>query len=1421
MSNEYPNVIQSTPIEQLPENEGRAATGLLDSSVLIQDKVFEGIIKAISPDVIVAENTKLIDSFVDLLADASPISVNIIDFFSKNPNIASISEVQDELAEMYLKNFHFVWNKAKNDYVLKNKLEKLLKQYRELTGSIDEGDFNFFGNEKELYTTERYILAKEFNQSKGKTTAIEYAYRVAWLANIEGPLRTEYDFNITQESCKGFDAGFYICKNVVPELSGGGECSYTNADYPPLAPVEVSPPPLDGNGIPIFPVPIEPGSLDPGRVPQDATQGFSKFINTFMISDEVNENPCFPFRYVVEGSMIPDFFEAFVIPLAHPVGFRYIYQKLFKTAFIDYFNVELIYRADEVFVSTLCPGGDCNLSSIKTQYSDVPPNVSITNSQWKTFEELKVDIGPYAGSNSEKYIFENGSYLIQYTFKTFDTATERIINYFDIPKLRSLNLIKNGTFSDYRFWKLDATAIQNYETKWVIKDEKAFSINAEPLDIMAQDVILEAGRNYLIEIAIQGVSQNNPVTLRIGKWEIFNTVLDGNGVPQEVSFNPKRYEENTRQLTENITYTIDYTARGGEKIEFYTVVPPAGNYVPFEYSIDDVLVIKFEPTKVYEKDSHSIIGLINAAPPLPILFTKDEFGKDQGMHYFPTDDMNDLYYLNKTSGFFDSTVGPIEGTPEAIGLPATQLGNMVINEFHYGQAKYKTIGQEKIIEGGLHFGDTVDYAVTSSIDPNYGEINTRYININQGFTPDIDFKYTKNELLGLDSVTRFINIDEIYEYTLINSVGQVKLSRIYKSLRTDNTTDVDGNRVPTTLYNENFLDNLNWKDVETDFTYTKDGQFGPDGEISDFIAGESVTYTRIDAQSNIVDANKYISLLDRTGVILYDEDFTNTSNWEVKNTDLNEIDFTDPLNWEIFLADIDPDQEVESITNEGGFIVGGKIIPWGDPNTAYIKDIINIDRSESDVWQNAFYPDSQDFQNPIKWEQNGLGTDWDIIESGINYAECGYPYHINYNWINDLTSGSETSELKDVNNNVISPAIINIDTDTVIQVTIINTLGITIIDNFDYISGTNRSNVNLLLEDFSDTNLWLPYKNGRTIISHLVRDLDIKPPISNVKTPIVAQYAIEFDKTEAINNNTFLDFSLGLPANFHYTEYLGFTPAPEVFTMVVGETIDYIILDSQFELTSSRYKVLINTTFTANTEDFNNTNNWLLIETNNIYRYQKSQVGSWMGFYEADDKFVFGASPRFKGKVTSFSASWLVIAKTYSNTIIEGNIISNIVTINENDTVNTRNITNKSLISDYKSLTNLGSIDISIEDFTNILKWELIFTAEREFRFYNWREVDNIQPLPVYTDIFIFDQVKQTFNFETVITFEDVIKDVDGVQENVRITTQSTDFIYSTYKALIDLDNAELTVINYSDTNSWEEISIINETKVIVSEEIL
>lgn len=614
----------------LDSQDSNISSLVLDASEITYDRVFEEIIKAISPKTIVSTNQSVIEAFVDILSEISPISVNMLDVYSKDTSITNIENVQLGFAKMYLNNFYSVWRQAETDYILRNRLENLLQKYRDLDSEELLEDISFFDDENSMYTAERYTLGKDFKEKKGTATAIEYAYKVGWLAGIEGPLRTEYDFNLIQEECiGGVSQGFWICDSLVTPCSG-----------------------LDGSGT-------------------------SKLINSFIISEEVTGELCTPFTYQIEGSMLPELFEAFVVPLAHPVGFRYIYTKVLKLALVDYFNIEYVYSADKVNIYSLCPLGDC--SKVSTTLMASKDSLGVSKSYLKYIEEGKIYLGLFKDYTFKKYIFANGDYVIEYVLSSAGVVAERVIHYYDASLIEDGNIILNSIFNSNLYWNIPDNSA------WHIDTDLGVGVLDSGLigDYISQPIALEVGVEYLISVDVSNIA--GKAQLSLGQWQTY----DESGV-----LIPGVYDTQIYELESNLTYSFYYTARGGEHFRI------SASEDNSSVMIDNILVTKNQPALEFPAETHSSIELVNLSLPVPILYTYDAI-ESFDMYTSTTENMNDLYFLNS-------------------GDLTPYIGSIVVNNFYYGESTYLTTGEEQIVIIGR--SNTVNYTILGLGSGNIGTI---------------------------------------------------------------------------------------------------------------------------------------------------------------------------------------------------------------------------------------------------------------------------------------------------------------------------------------------------------------------------------------------------------------------------------------------------------------------------------------------------------------------------------------------------------------------------------------------------------------------------------------------------------------------------------------------------------------------------
>ena len=318
------------------------------------DKVFRNIAKSISPETVVAQNEEVLDSFIDLLSENSPISINMLDAFYNVGDVPSLDNVKDAFSEIYMNNVWTVMNKAQNDYILRQKLNNVLQDFLNIPGNEDYRieDNVYFKEADRIFNNENIITNKEFLMKKGTKTGMEYAYKLGYEAVIDG----------------------------------------------------------------------------------DVFQGVNDYYFDFIESGN-------PWEYTIEGSMLPDTFNAFVRPLSHPVGFNYIYTKIFHLTFTDYYGVNILYYADLVEVvckkdgiTTRLPfasvsgagfSTSTNIDAQKTndygdptnEPSQADPNNTLNgefpvSGKLKSYEKGVWELhGAYDGYDYEKYTFEKGELI--------------------------------------------------------------------------------------------------------------------------------------------------------------------------------------------------------------------------------------------------------------------------------------------------------------------------------------------------------------------------------------------------------------------------------------------------------------------------------------------------------------------------------------------------------------------------------------------------------------------------------------------------------------------------------------------------------------------------------------------------------------------------------------------------------------------------------------------------------------------------------------------------------------------------------------------------------------------------------------------------------------------------------------------------
>jgi hypothetical protein len=227
-----------------------------------------------------------------------PTAVNISKIAeSKNP------EIKNELLKTYLENIDFAFRKVITDDTV---VKRLTRAYNDLGMQyVPISETNFI---KGIDFLEYFSTSKEFKQSKGKATGIEYAYNLLRRMGIQ---------------------------------------------------------PLDNSEETIDPI--------------------------FSVKEGTETNPNEPFTFIVTGSLYKEIYEASVKPIAHPVGFGYIYYKLTQLNFIDYVDLYIVYK--NIIIKVNCSSGTSD------DYSSIP--VISINEETDEYAKSKVTI---VFSNNTKLI---------------------------------------------------------------------------------------------------------------------------------------------------------------------------------------------------------------------------------------------------------------------------------------------------------------------------------------------------------------------------------------------------------------------------------------------------------------------------------------------------------------------------------------------------------------------------------------------------------------------------------------------------------------------------------------------------------------------------------------------------------------------------------------------------------------------------------------------------------------------------------------------------------------------------------------------------------------------------------------------------------------------------------------------------------
>jgi hypothetical protein len=554
----------------------------------LKDTIFKKIVTNIISNKIAEENKVLLDGFVDSLANLSPISINITDVFYKtktyydpvlnNDESNHIKGVQDKLNQIFMNNFWNVFQKYSKNYIIKHRMEDVIYQYDQLGGIDYNMDFEFFKYMENMFTSEKYMASREFKEKKGTKTSMEFAYKSIWDAKVEGVFREDYFFEFSDQ-------------HTMVDIKQGS-CINPN---PPLC---------------TDPVACE--CTEPGRI-----------IGTWVISDTISDvvDAKTPFRYKIIGSLMPVFFNTMVRDIAHPVGFDGIYDRIFYTEWVDYFNLFLPVHADKVYVKSLCYEGDCSQPRVDLYIStDGTPSIvegslySVQNELW-SYEKWR-------DFRITKYLFNTGQFLLEYKREALLGLTPKtIIEYYGNKFDTFIQLLTNYDFDNNTGW--------NHGDRWTLNTLENYAelSTTGTNDLLYQTYNFEDKR-YVIELDI--IELTGALKITVGEY-IFKIVNTGKSI-----FRFNIYGDQTLDII---------------------LEDEIGDSVA---KVNSVALYEDLPNTKYFEDYHSAVMMDNFKRLSPVLLTYDIFDLEQA---YP-DEIGDKLNEDLVLGIDDY---PLIGNNIAIG----------------------------------------------------------------------------------------------------------------------------------------------------------------------------------------------------------------------------------------------------------------------------------------------------------------------------------------------------------------------------------------------------------------------------------------------------------------------------------------------------------------------------------------------------------------------------------------------------------------------------------------------------------------------------------------------------------------------------------------------------------------------------------
>lgn len=364
-------------------------------------------------------------------------------------------------------------------------------------------DMNYF-LQLEEYLNEEYIYSsKAFKQKKGTALAIKYAYSIfrqngiqndgyngtgdnyslldhnyfsveygsySGIKKITAPYNYESIsfFTITNSTKIPNDALLIFNKNIIKnnieynvKVGYRFDSLFYNEEF-------------SGSNLNLY-------SIDRGAsivlTPSYDSTSFDIYING-VESNNILE----PYTYIVKGTLYPEIFENAIKDIVHPIGFQYIYEKIFNLYLQDTLSGLITYNDVVIYVT-------CDNNTNIDNYTDSVANIVIS----------------YDGLNNVKkeIYFNNGKYLI--------LDYNKIITYYNIDG--SIN--KEYTNTCFLYLSYSTNVGNNiidsaiYTSNYISKEYvNSIEIDSNLNTQNGLDILLEDGSNISVGIAISTLEEN-------------------------------------------------------------------------------------------------------------------------------------------------------------------------------------------------------------------------------------------------------------------------------------------------------------------------------------------------------------------------------------------------------------------------------------------------------------------------------------------------------------------------------------------------------------------------------------------------------------------------------------------------------------------------------------------------------------------------------------------------------------------------------------------------------------------------------------------------------------------------------------------------------------------------------------------------